>query len=743
MKGYRYFALAALTALAPPLWAAEGDFPRPPELEPDVRFWVRVYTEIDTNGGFLHDARDLSIVYETLRFPAGASPRTRSRTVTDAKDRYTAILKKLARGERDGLSAEEKRVLELWPDGIGKARFAEGVSDLRFQLGQSNRFREGLVRSGAWVPHIRASFEAMGLPPELAALPHVESSFNTAAWSKVGAAGMWQFMRSTGRRYMRIDHVVDERMDPFASTLAAAQLLKHNYEVTGTWPLALIAYNHGAAGMRRAIRLHGTTDVLTIVRQYRGRTFGFASRNFYLAFLAALEVDRNPDKYFGPMRRARAVDYEVVELTDYVSAATLERAFGVDRSTLMQSNPSLMASVWSGSKHVPRGFKLRLPRHALARPAAEMLAAISPAERFAAQTPDLFHTIVRGDTLSTIAARYGAAIQELVDLNGLRSRHSIRAGQVLRLPGAGAGAAPALAFTALVPPADGIYVVRRGDSLSAIARRFDLSESELLALNGLTDRNRIAAGEKLRLAVPPDEAAAVATAQAVVEAGAEPPVEVVAIAAEEPELSESLVAEVESAEPTSDEEASEFGSQVLAGAHPALTADPGDYTVAGDETIEVQAAETLGHYAEWLELRASQLRRINAMSFTRPVVIGRRLKLDFSKVTAAEFERRRVDYQRALQEAFFVNHQIRDTRTHIVRRGESLWVLAQRKYGVPVWLLRQYNPDVDLDNVHPGTTLVIPELVETQREPAAAVEQSTPQRPDGRAARSATLSALD
>ena len=100
MKAHRYVTLVAMTMLAAPLGAAESDFPRPLELEPDVRFWVRVYTEIDTNGGFLHDARDLSIVYETLSFDAGASSRTRSRTVAETKDRYAAILTTLARGKR-------------------------------------------------------------------------------------------------------------------------------------------------------------------------------------------------------------------------------------------------------------------------------------------------------------------------------------------------------------------------------------------------------------------------------------------------------------------------------------------------------------------------------------------------------------------------------------------------------------------------------------------------------------------
>lgn len=728
MKASRRLALCAVVALCAPLAMAD-DFPRPAELEPDVRFWTRVYTEVDTQSGFLHDARDLSIVYETLRLTPGASQRARNVQVADAKERYGRILKKLATGARQGLSAEEARVLALWPEGISAARLAEGVGDLRFQLGQSDRFREGLVRSGAWMPHIREVFEDAGLPQELAVLPHVESSFNPAAYSHVGAAGMWQFTRSTGRRYMHIDHVIDERLDPFASTLAAAQLLRHNYEVTGTWPLALTAYNHGAAGMRRAIRLHGTSDILTIVRQYRGRTFGFASRNFYVAFLAALDVDRNPEKYFGAVRRTPALEYEVVELPDFLSVTALEHAFGVDRATLMKSNPALMASVWSGSKHVPSGYTLRLPRRALSRPVGELMAGIPDAERFSEQTPDLFHQIVRGDTLSTIATRYGASIQELVDLNALGNRHSIRAGQVMRLPAAGAASSAA---EITVPPADGVYVVRRGDSLSSIARRFNLSENALLAWNALSDRNRIAVGQRIRLAVAPDEHVVVASAEAVVaDTGpaadeAEQVADVVAITASEPELSAAEVAAVESAEPTSGEEAARLGPQVLAGAHPALSADPGDYTVADDATIEVQAAETLGHYAEWLDLRASQLRRMNGMSFSRPVVIGRRLKLDFSRVEPAEFERRRVDYQRSLQEEFFVTHQIRNTQTHVVQRGESLWVLAQRRYGVPVWLLRQYNPDIDLDNVRPGTKLVIPELVETERRPTAAAHEAPP-----------------
>src|SRR5204863_433596 len=111
---------------------------------------------------------------------------------------------------------------------------------------------------------------------------------------------------------------VDDRLDPFRSTEAAAQLLAYNYRVLGTWPLALTAYNHGTAGVRRAKETLGTDDIVRIVRSYNSRTFGFASRNFYVSFLAALEVDRNPEKYFGSLQRQSAVKFQEVQLPAYV-----------------------------------------------------------------------------------------------------------------------------------------------------------------------------------------------------------------------------------------------------------------------------------------------------------------------------------------------------------------------------------------------------------------------------------------
>src|SRR5690348_12665743 len=258
--------------------AADPAMPYPPQLQRDVNFWVRVYTQIDTNSGYLHDQYNLGVVYDTLHFGPGSSQRARQRIVNRARDHYIAELRRIASG-KGPLSPEDEHIKALWGAEATPERLLEATDDIRFQLGQADRFKAGLIRSGAWQKDIARALHEEGLPPELAALPLVESSYNPRAYSKVGAAGLWQFMPSTGRRFMRIDRAVDDRMDPFRATEAAAQLLAYNHRILGTWPLALTAYNHGVAGMRRAVDTLGTTNIVTIVRTYQSRTFGFASRN--------------------------------------------------------------------------------------------------------------------------------------------------------------------------------------------------------------------------------------------------------------------------------------------------------------------------------------------------------------------------------------------------------------------------------------------------------------------------------
>src|SRR5438132_1745870 len=367
-------------------FAAETPMPRPPELERDVQFWIRVYTEIDTNAGFLHDQYNLAVVYDTLHFAPSTSPRERERLVDQARSRYGAALRRIAAASPDPLAEDDQRIKEMWGEHVTPARLREAIEGIRFQLGQADRFRAGLVRSGAWETHIEETLANLGLPAELAVLPHVESSFNPAAYSKVGAAGLWQFMRSTGRRYMRIDSAVDDRLDPFRSTEAAAQLLAYNHRVLGTWPLALTAYNHGTAGVRRAKETLGTDDIARIVRSYSSRTFGFASRNFYVSFLAALDIDRNPEKYFGALQKQSEARFQEVQMPAYVPMATLERALKIDADKLRALNPALLRSVWDGQQRVPKAYHLRLPLDGSGWTRELLAQRLSPAEMFAGQS---------------------------------------------------------------------------------------------------------------------------------------------------------------------------------------------------------------------------------------------------------------------------------------------------------------------------------------------------------------------
>ena len=245
---------AVCGARAEPTATAGGSdlFPRPAALEQDVRFWERIYSGVTTQGGLIHDDRHLGIVYEQIDFAPALEPRARGEAVEATRAKYQRILRDLASGNRTGLSDEESRVLALWPANVDNDTLRDAATHVRFQLGQADRFREGLLRAGAWEAHIREVLRHEGVPDELSALPHVESSFNALARSKVGAAGMWQFMPATGRNWLRVDGIVDERLDPYKSAVAAAHFLSHAYQMLGSWPLALTAYNHGLGGMARA-----------------------------------------------------------------------------------------------------------------------------------------------------------------------------------------------------------------------------------------------------------------------------------------------------------------------------------------------------------------------------------------------------------------------------------------------------------------------------------------------------------
>jgi membrane-bound lytic murein transglycosylase D len=159
-------------------------------------------------------------------------------------------------------------------------------NQIRKQSGIKNRFEAGIAREKTYWPII--SKYLAGVPRVIGLLPHVESSFNPQAQSKVGATGMWQIMPGTGKLYGLKSKNALKNVEK--STEVAIQILKENYAELGSWPLALTAYNHGLHGIKRAVKETGSTDFCTIVNNYNGPRFKFASKNFYAQFLAVLRI---------------------------------------------------------------------------------------------------------------------------------------------------------------------------------------------------------------------------------------------------------------------------------------------------------------------------------------------------------------------------------------------------------------------------------------------------------------------
>jgi membrane-bound lytic murein transglycosylase D len=490
-----------------------ANFPRPKAIEKDVQFWKAIYSKLSTSQGYIHDNTNLAVIYEKITVPKNLGRKGRSQYTQKFKKKYQKILDKLVKYQRSNkktmrLTTEEKRVLRLWPRNVSYKTLKKAKKQLRFQLGQADKFKAGLIRSGQWKPYIISILKKLGLPLEIAALPHVESSFNPKAYSKVGAAGMWQFTRSTGRRYMQVDHIMDERLDPFISSRAAARLLKHNYAVTGTWPLALTAYNHGATGMKRAIKQTGTDNIVTILRHYKSRSFGFASRNFYPSFLAAVEISQHPNTYFKGIRLAPPINYEFITLPAYISVQTAIKTLRVDRKILMASNPALRPAIWKGLKYIPKHYQLRIDRSKVPTISnlKKNLADIPRHKRFKKQKADQYHRVTKGQTLSLIASRYGVRMSDLMARNNLRNKHKIRIGQVLTLPQNTLSQKKSQLYQTRGKKIElddvskkKMYQVKKGDTLASIARKNSVSVSQLLILNQLVNKHKIYSGQKLVL----------------------------------------------------------------------------------------------------------------------------------------------------------------------------------------------------------------------------------------------------
>lgn len=348
-------------------------FDVPPGMKDRVAFWKEIYSKYTTNQGVIHDSLHINIVYQPVDFSSimrdsSLNPRqkhhAREHLVKSYRHEIEERLRRLAKlNSGEGLQGEDLRVWKMFepvndPD---KFNAATKRGRIRFQLGQKDRFALGIYYSGRYIREMEKIYKSEGLPIELTRLPFVESSFNIYARSRVGASGVWQFMRRTARPYMMVNNAVDERNDPIRATRSAARLLRSNYMLLKSWPLALTGWNHGPNGVARIVRKIGTTDLAQIINLYSSRRFGFASENFYACFLAALEVEQNANKYFGPVKWSVPLDHAEIKLSKPVPFEAVNVWFKDDDQLAQLYNPHFSNKVRIGRMNMPKGTNVRVP----------------------------------------------------------------------------------------------------------------------------------------------------------------------------------------------------------------------------------------------------------------------------------------------------------------------------------------------------------------------------------------------
>ena len=375
----------------------EDHFPLLPGLESAVEFWKKIFTEYSISQLAFFDPLDMSRIYDVL--DVGEDSRT----------------SEYINGERERIAATH---------GVD-------VERVRAQRGIKERTAAGLKRSGRYIAQMQQIFRDRGLPIELTYLPIVESSYDLNARSSAGALGMWQFMRTTGRQYMRVDRSIDERRDPIESTRAAAAFLQQSYETLGNWPLAITAYNYGPGGMARAVKEMESDNLVDLIRDYRHPYWGFPPKNFYAEFLAAVEIGKNVNQYFPELTLDPPLSIREIELKVSSSLGALAKNTGLTRDQFLAWNPALTEQIRS----VPAGYRVKVPVDSNAQPVIEIAQSREITRSPPSEQPQVVrHQVKRGETLFQIARRYGASVDRILKVNGMGKSHRLQAGTTLLIP---------------------------------------------------------------------------------------------------------------------------------------------------------------------------------------------------------------------------------------------------------------------------------------------------------------------
>jgi membrane-bound lytic murein transglycosylase D len=348
------------------------------------------------------------------------------------------------------------------------------------------------------------------------------------------------------------------------------------------------------------------------------------------------------------------------------------RHFGLELEILRRLNPALRSSVIRGKKYIPKGFFLRLPLNQdsdMANRMAELPDELYRSFPRAGGT----YTVRRGDTVGEIAKMYGIQARDLIAVNDLNTRATIYVNQKLEIP---SNAKPATLVA----------------SVASSHSNKKKAATSLPAISG--EKNAANASGSVHA---PSESLAVAKAE---KAGSSP------LPADEAERQSDLAPVTDlwlaRAVPTQPLESPDIDEAYVAVEKISLH---GGKPVG---IIQVEVEETLGHYAEWLEISAREIRRLNGIRYGVFVHINQKIKIPFNRVTKAEFEEKRLEYHKQIAEDFFAAYRVEKVIPYVIKKGDNIWNLSREQFEVPVWLIKRYNSKVDFGALTPSQKLLIP-----------------------------------
>ena len=378
-----------------------------------------------------------------------------------------------------------------------------------FQNSGRASFARWLSRSERYIPMMRTVLKRVGLPEDLVYLAMIESGFAPRAFSVASAVGPWQFMSGTGKRYaLRIDPWIDERRDPLKSTVAAALYLKELYAMFNKdWYLAAAGYNAGENKILRAISMYNSRDFWELSK---GEYLKRETKDYVPKLLAAAIIAKEPAKYgFADVAYLPPIEFDLVKIPSRTDLELVAKGCGVSVQSVRELNPEPRRS--STPPDYP-GYELKVPKGAAALFEAAY-AKIPEAERYKERVRHVEYRAKRKDTLASIARRFKTTPQTIAELNNLGKKHRLQ-GRLLTVPvqvasaeaEQPAGNAPK--GQAKAQPESRVesqwfnkyYTIKKGDTLTALAKRFNVTARILSAWNNLKVRVALKPGKRIIVA---------------------------------------------------------------------------------------------------------------------------------------------------------------------------------------------------------------------------------------------------